>query len=205
MMLEYSKIGEMLIENKQENVKEMLFGGKNERFFFLIVLSLVFHDYRLFEIRNDIFKSEYDVDGDILVCDDGNVIYFKYQEDELDSDEFENILTVCYYLQDKCGGNIEAYLLCSPEVEFRSYDNINREGIAIRLASLKSFDGDEVIRLLEYKRRNKERFTFLDQIYHLLLPYMGCVDKDEYISKVQNYLFETLLDNVENRCVEVIR
>ena len=49
-------------------------------------------------------------DGDIIVCDDGNIIYFKNQENELTNMEFESILNICYKLQDKCGGNVEAYL-----------------------------------------------------------------------------------------------
>ena len=196
-MFEYEKLGKMLIENKRENVKEMLSGVQNIRLFYLVVLSFVFHDYRTFELRNDLIVNDANFDGDIIVCDDGNIIYFKNQENELTNMEFESILNICYKLQDKCGGNVEAYLFCSPEIEFRGYSGIEREGVSIKLASLKSFNGDEAVKFLDYKRKNNKRFNFADQVYHLLLPYMNCVDKEEYISKVQHYLFETMMDNVK--------
>ena len=204
-MFEEKKVGKMLMENRLENVREMLSGNDNLRFFYLIILAFVFQDYRTFEIRNDLIDPGQDIDGDVIVCDDGNVIYFKHQEDELTDFEFESILDVCYKLQDRCGGDIDAYVLCSPEIDFRGYDGIEREGISIKLASLKSFDGDRVVGMLNRKRKNKEQFTIVDHVFHLLLPYMNCADKKEYIYKVQSYMFETMLDNAEERGVEIVR
>ena len=204
-MFEEKKLGKMLIENNLENVREMLIGNDSLRLFYLIVLGFIFRDYRTFEIRNDLIDSSHEFNGDIIVCDDGNIIYFKNQDDDLTNSEFQSILDVCYFLQDKCGGDVTAYLLCNPKIELKGYGGIKREGIAIRLASLKSFDGDKTLEILNRKLKNKENFTFLDFVYQLLLPYMNYADKKEYMNKINHYLFETMIYDTEHKGIEIIR
>ena len=186
--------------------RKALFMDADEKLFYNVILSVVFNDFEPFQIREDIeIPDKHGEKGVILSFDDGRVVYFKIQNEKLTDEEFESIVKVCYFLQDKFGGSIESYILCQPDVEFRSYDGINREGITLKLSSLKYYDGDATIEMLENKRKNKEKFTFQDYICHLLLPFMGYKNLDEFLPKLQHYMMETMFDNAEKQGIEVIR
>lgn len=191
---------------KRENVKNILTGGSDDTIAYRVLLSFVFNDFESFEVRKDIKIPRKDgSDGVVIAFNDGRIAYFKTQKDPLSDDEFESILNVCYFLQDKFGGAIEAYILCYPDVEFRVYEGIERDGITLVLNTLRHYDGDATLEMLESKLKNKEEFTFQDYVCHILLPYMGSSSPDEFLPKFQRYMMEVMFDNAERQGIEVAR
>jgi hypothetical protein len=188
-----------------EEIKNILFGGSDNAIFYKIVLAFVFKDFGSFEVRRDIEIPKKDDDGVALSFDDGRIAYFKIQSGQLSDEEYESMLDVCYFLQDRFGGSIDAYVLCPPEIEIMPYGGIIRDDVTLRLTALNKYDGVEIVDELETKRRNKERFTFQDCVHHILLPYMGYRDKDVFLPKYQHYMMETMLDNAEQHGIEVFR
>lgn len=189
-----------------ENTKEKTFGFDMDSLFYKVVFSIVFNDYESFEVRKDIQIPKNKKDNGVVISfNDGRIVYFKIQTEKLSDEEFESILKVCYFLQDKFGGTIESYVLCQPEIEFREYDGIKREGITLNLSTLKYYDGDAILEKLENKRKNKEKFTIQDYISHLLLPFMGYKDINEFLPKLKHYMMETMFNNTEKPGIEVVR
>lgn len=198
----------MFKRNNRTGLKEMqdiLFGRSDDKMVYKSILAFVFNDFASFEVRKDIEIPKKDGNGVVISFNDGRIVYFKIQDNELCDNEFESILEVCYFLQDKFGGPIESYILCRPEIELRGYDGIKREGIRLELRTLKHLDGDAAVEMLENKRKNKEKFTFQDHICHILLPYMGYEDRKVFLPKFQHYMMETMLDNAEKQGIEVVR
>lgn len=192
-------------QRKFKDMKSILLGGSDDSIFYKSIIAFVFNDFGSFEVRRDIEIPKKDGDGVVISFNDGRIVYFKIQDTKLSDDEFKSIVEVCYFLQDKFGGSIKSYILCHPEVEFRGYGGIEREGITLELRSLKHLDGDAAVEMLENKRKNKEKFTFQDYVFHILLPYMGYEDREVFLPKFQHYMMETMLDNAEKQGVEVVR
>lgn len=193
------------LDDAFDEIKNFLFQPSDELIFYKIILSVVFKEFEPFEVRRDIEIPQKDDDGVVISFDDGRIVYFRIQNNQFSDEEFESILEVCYFLQDKFGGEIKSYILCRPEVKFRAYEGIERDGITLVINSLKQYDGDETVEILENKRKNKEKFTFKDHIAHILLPYMGYKDRKEFLFKFQHYMVETMRDNAEKHGIEVIR
>ena len=192
--------------NRLEGVKNILFGGSDDTIYYKVLLSFVFNDFESFEVRKDVKIPKRDgSDGVVIAFDDGRITYFKTQKDPLTDEEFEAILEVCYFLQDKFGGTIDAYVLCYPEVELRAYKGIERDGITIVLNTLRHYDGDAALEMLEGKIENKQRFTFQDYVCHILLPFMGYSNLDEFLPRFQRYMREVMFDNAERQGIEVVR
>lgn len=165
----------------------VLMGGEDDTIFYKAALTFVFCEFESFVVIKDLKIPQKDEkNGVVIVFDDGRISYFKRQSNQLTDTEYESILEVCCFLKDTYGGSIEAYVLCSPEVEIMPYDGIERDGIALILASLADCDGDAAVEMLENKRRNGQRFTFQDHVCHLLLPFMGHRDRDEFMPKYQH-------------------
>ena len=195
-----------MIKEFDGNSKEKTFGFDMDSLFYKVIFSIVFNDFDSFEVRRDIeIPKNKKENGVVISFDDGRIVYFKIQTEKLSDDEFESILKVCYFLQDKFGGTIESYVLCQPEIEFREYDGIKRDGIILNLSTLKYYDGDATLEKLENKRKNKEKFTIQDYISHLLLPFMGYKDIDVFLPKLQHYMMETMFNNAEKPGIEVVR
>lgn len=193
-------------QNRLEGVKNILFGGSDDTIYYKVLLSFVFNDFESFEVRKDVkIPKKEGSDGVVIAFDDGRITYFKTQNDPLTDDEFEAILNVCYFLQDKFGGTIDAYILCCPEVEFRAYNGIERDGITLVLNTLRHYDGDAALEMLEGKIENKQKFTFQDYVCHILLPFMGCSNRDEFLPRFQHYMMEVMYYNAEKQGIEVVR
>ena len=188
------------------DIKNILFGRTDDEIFHNVVLFHVFKESETFEVRRDIeIPKEDDSDGVVLLFDDGRIGYFKTQSTPLTDEEYESILKVCYFLQDKYGGSIEGYILCRPEIEIRPYKGIERDDITLILTSLRNYDGDEIVEMLTHKLKNKEEFTVQDRIFHILLPYMRYKDREVFLPKYQHYMMETMLNNAEKHGIEVVR
>ena len=193
-------------QNRLEGVKNILFGGSDDTIYYKVLLSFVFNDFESFEVRKDVkIPKNESSDGVVIAFDDGRITYFKTQKDPLTDEEFEEILKVCYFLQDKFGGTIDAYVLCYPEVELRAYTGIERDGITIVLNTLRHYDGDAALEMLEGKIDNKQKFTFQDYVCHILLPFMGYSNRDEFLPRFQHYMMEVMCDNAERQGIEVVR
>lgn len=148
--------------------KNILCGGSDDTIFYRIILSCVFNDFASFEVRPDIEIPKREMgNGVIIAFDDGMIVYFKTQKNQLSDEEFESILEVCYFLQDKFGGIIEAYVLCFPEVDFKMYEGIERDGVTLILNRLNGYDGDATLAMLEGKLKNREKFTIQDFIIRM--------------------------------------
>ena len=161
-------------QDRKSSSKNILCGGDDDKIFYKAAMAFVFDEFESFEVRKNIrIPKKEDDDGVVLIFDDGRIAYFKTQSNQLTDGEFESVLRVCYFLQDTYGGSIEAYVFCRPEVEIRSYGRIERDGIALILSTLRDFDGDAVVCMLENKRRNQEKFIFQDYVCRILLPFMG--------------------------------
>ena len=192
-------------KNRSENIKEILFGRSDDTLFYKIVVPFVFNEFGLFEVRKDIKIPIKEFDGTIMSFNDGKLGYFKIQKNPLNNSEFKSIIKVCEYLNKKYGCPIDSYVLCHPEIKLRKYNNNTNNEITLKVKSLRNYDGDAVVEILENKRKNKEKFTFHDHVCHILLPYMGYENKKEFMPKYQHYILETMIDNVEKQGIEVVR
>lgn len=181
-------------------------GLEDDALFQRVVLQAVFREKEPFEVRKDIeIPNNENSNGAVISFDDGRIGYFKVQSDLLSDDEYESILEACYFLQDKFGGSIVAYILCRPEVEIRPYEGIQRDGITLMLTGLLNYDGDAILEMLENKRRNGLKFTPQDHVFHIILPFMSCRDRETFLPKYQHYMMETMLGNAEKYGIEVVR
>lgn len=178
-----------------DSLKQFLFESADEKIFHMIVLRFVFNELKPFEVRDDIEIPD-NGKGVALLFYDGRIGYFKIQKNELDDGEIESVFDVCRFLEDKFGGQIEAYLLCYPEVGFVKCQGCKEENITVRFASLKNYSGDIIVALLKNKRENNEEFTLEDYVFHMLLPYMGYRDRDEFLLKCRHYM-ETIENSAE--------
>ena len=192
--------------NNQKNRKEILSGSDDDLIFYRIAMVFIFNVFTLFEIRDDIkLPQQKDDGGVVLSFDDGRIAYFKIQEKKLNDEDFESLLNVLYFLKDKFGCSIDSYLLCFPDVEFDQFNGFDNGEISFNFSSLKDYDGDAIVEMLENKRKNKIKFTLLDHVCHFLLPFMGYKDKNEFLSKFHNYMVETMYDNADKQGIEVVR
>ena len=185
---------------KAKTPLNILMGGRDDTIFYKTALALVFDEFESFAVRRElkIPKNEGE-DGVVIVFDDGRIAYFKRQSNQLSEEEWKSLLEVCRFLKDTYGESIEAYVLCSPEVEIRPSNGVEHEGITVMLATLAGCDGDAVVDMLENKRKNRQRFSFQDHVCQILLPFMGYGDRDEFISKYQHFMMLTMMDNAESR------
>ena len=171
----------------KDNFKEIFWQDKDVKSYCMIILAFVFNVIDSFEVRNDIEIPNKCDDDIILLFNNGRIGYFKIQSDDVTDELFDSILNVCYHLQDKYGGRVDAYILCDPGIELKSCDSICRDNILIHLTSLKYSDGDLILEKLKSKLINDEEFTFEDKINNILLPYMNYNDKNEFEYKLQKY------------------
>jgi hypothetical protein len=177
--------------------RNVLWGGDDDAILFKVALSFVFNEFKSFEVRRDIeIPGKYGSEGAVLSFDDGRKGYFKVQSDKLDEEGYESILEVCQFLQDLFGGPVDAYILCRPEIEINPFEGAVPGNVTLTLSTLSSFDGDAVVDMLERKRRNHEKFIFQDYVCHILLPYMGCEDRDVFLAKCQRYMDKIRFGNV---------
>ena len=193
-------------KGKVNTPRNILRGGSDDTIFYKVALTFVFEEFESFAVRKDLKIPKNDGEnGAVIIFDDGRISYFKRQSNQLNKEEFESILEVCHFLHHTYGGSVDAYVLCRPNVEIRSYDGIESDDVTILLATLKDYDGDAVVDMLENKRKNKEKFTFQDYVCHILLPYMGYEDGDEFLPKYTHYMMESMMDNDEKEGIEVVR
>ena len=135
-----------------EEIKNILFGGSDNAIFYKVVLAFVFKEFGSFEVRRDIEIPKKDDGGVALSFDDGRIGYFKIQSEQLIDEEYKSMLDVCYFLQDRFGGSIDAYVLCLPEIEIRPYGGIVGDDITLRLTGLNNYDGDEIVKAKWFKK-----------------------------------------------------
>ena len=188
-----------------DDIKTILFGRSDDTIFYKIIIPFVFKEFKSFEVRHDIEIPLDDFEGTILSFNNGKFGYFKIQSQDLNDEEFKTILKVCEFIKEKYESEVESYILCEPEIDLKEFSGCENKDIPLNVRSLKNYDGDAVVEMLENKRKNKEKFTFHDHVCHILLPYMGYEDKNEFLPKYQHYMMETMLDNAEKHGIEVVR
>ena len=84
--------------------------------------------------------------------------------------------------------SIDVYVLCPPDIGLCVNHKNGEGGVKIFFSSLATDDGEEIIERLESKLDNGEEFTTNDSIEHMLLPYGGYKDKDDFQKRFQQYM-----------------
>ena len=156
---------------------------------YCVYVISIFKDRRFFQVREDIkLPQDKDDDGVVLMFEGGDIVYFKTLDGDVTGKVANSILDVCLYLQDSFRRPIKAYVVCPSDAKIKVH-NIEGEGdISIFFSLLKNDDGEEIIDRLESKLKNNEKFTIPDSIEHMLLPYTGFKNKDDFQKKFKRYM-----------------
>lgn len=173
-----------------ENESAILHLNPDDYNWYMVILSQAFKEHRHFEVREDIEvpQNEGD-DGVVLIFEGGNPVYFRTLNENLTLEDNETIFRVCSFLEEKFGRSVDAYVLCKPDCEVSVSRSGNCKGnIRIFFNFICTHDGEEIIERLMAKLRNKEKFNFDDTVDHMLLPYVGYVDKKDFEEKYVHYM-----------------
>lgn len=171
-----------------DNERKILDMHPDDYNWYCVVMRVAFNDERFFQVREDIEVPEADDDGVILMFQGGDVIYFRTVNEDIGDEEYESIMKVCSFLKDKFNRQIDVYLLCPPDIGLCVSHKTGVSGVRIFFSSFASDDGEEIIERLEAKLDNDKEFTTSDSIDHMLLPYSGYKDKDDFQEKFQRYM-----------------
>lgn len=152
-------------------------------------VKTIFRDPRFFQIREDI-KLPHDDEGVVLLFEDGDIVYFKTMDKSPTNDDEKSIFEVCSYLESLFKRPIKAYVVCPSDVII-DRDKMKFEGegdVTVYFGALKNNTGEEIIDRLENKLKNGEEFTVPDSIDHMLLPYTGFKNKEEFDKRFKHYM-----------------
>lgn len=170
-----------------ENERKILHLHPDDYNWYCVVLNALFDDRRFFQVREDIKLPQEGDDGVVLIFEGGDVVYFNDVE-VIDDESFEAIVEACAFLEEKFDRPIDAYIVCPPKKRFCVENKSGKGNVRIFLSSFVCDNGEEVIERLEAKLDNNEDFTISDSTDHMLLPYMGYRDKEEFQKKFQGYM-----------------
>lgn len=154
-------------------------------------VQTVFRDPRFFQIREDIKLPQNDDDDSVvLLFEDGDIVYFKTMDKSPTNDDEKAIFEVCLYLEDLFKRPIKAYVVCPSDVmiDMSQTKFVGKGDVAIYYGVLKNNTGEEIIERLENKLKNGEKFTINDSIDHMLLPYSGFKNKEEFNKRFEHYM-----------------
>ena len=172
-----------------ENERKLLYEHPDDYNWYMVVLRKIFKDPRFFQVREDIKLPQNDDDGVVLIFDDGEVVYFRTIEGEVDKKDVDSIIEACSFLEDIFNQPIVAYVVCPPEFW---YVDIDSDGcdceFKIVFSAIKSDDGEEIIEKLEKKLDSNQKFTFQDTVDHILLPFTGYKNKELFYKKFHKYM-----------------
>lgn len=174
-----------------ENERAILHLNPDDYNWYMVILSQAFKEHRHFEVREDIEvpQNEGD-DGVVLIFEGGNPVYFRTLNEDLTVEDTETIFKVCSFIEEKFDRPVDAYVLCKPDCEVsisKGSDNC-KGNIRIFFNFICTKDGEEIIDRLMAKLKNKEKFTADDSFDHMLLPYVGYVDKKDFEKKYVRYM-----------------
>ena len=149
-----------------------------------------FHSHRHFQIREDIkLPQKEDDDGVLLMFEGGNPVYFKTLDCDLTVEETESIFNVGSFLEEKFEKHVDAYVVCKSHCNVSVSKSGNYRGnIRIFFSFLATTDGEQIIERLESKVKNGEKFNMEDSFDHILLPYMGYKNKEDFEEKYRHYM-----------------
>lgn len=172
-----------------ENERKILDMHPDDYNWYCVILGAAFKEDRFFQVREDIeIPQAQDDDGVVLMFEGGDVVYFKTEKENISDEKYQSIINVCSFLKNKFGLSIDAYVLCSHNVELSLNHKKGESGIRIFFSSFASDDGEEIIERLEAKLDNNEQFTTKDSIDHMILPFSGYKDRDEFQEKFKRYM-----------------
>ena len=173
-----------------ENERAILHLNPDDYEWYMVVLGQVFKDHRFFQVREDIeLPQKEDDDGVVLMMEGGDPIYFKTLSGDLTDEETEAIYEVCSFLEKKFDRPIDAYVLCkASSTVCVSKCSHCRGNIRIYFNFLGTNDGEEIIERLEAKLKNNEKFNVEDSFDHILLPYYGYKNKEDFDEKYSRYM-----------------
>ncbi len=173
-----------------ENERAILHLNPDDYEWYMVVVGQVFKDHRHFQVREDIKlpQNEYD-DGVVLMFEGGNPVYFKTLDCDLTEEETKSILEVCSFLEGKFKKHIDAYVLCKAHCNVSVSKSSNCKcNIRIFFTFIATTDGEEIVERLEAKVKNGEKFTMEDSFDHILLPYNGYKNKEDFERKYLHYM-----------------
>ncbi len=172
-----------------ENERKILDRHPDDYNWYCVILGAAFKEDRFFQVREDIeIPQAQDDDGVILMFEGGDVVYFKTEKEDISDEKYQSIINVCSFLKNKFGSSIDAYVLCSHNVEWNLQQKKGGSGIRIVFSSFASDDGEEIIERLEAKLDRNEQFTTKDSIDHMILPFSGYNNREEFQKKFKRYM-----------------
>ena len=172
-----------------EAESKILYGNPDDYNWYMVVISQIFKDKRMFEIREDIeLPQNDDEDGVVLIFEGGNVVYFKTLEGDVTKEKYKSIMKVCNYLEDLFKRPIESYILCKPGYKMKIKEAEGKGDITIYFSAIGSHDGEKIIDTLESKLKKNQPFTVFDSADHMLLPFTGYKNKKEKEKKFRAYM-----------------
>ena len=166
--------------------QEILNSNPDDYNWYCVIVQGIFKDRRFFQVRDDIELSQ-DDKGSVLVFEGGDIVYIRPIDGEVTTQEVDSISQSCTFLYEKFNRPIKAYIPCAPF----EYMDVNLEKNGTEITMFFSFigvkEGEEIIERLENKLKNHEKFTVPDSIDHMLLPYIGYANKEEFYDKFNRY------------------
>ena len=181
-----------IYSNKRLTVNEraILHLNPDDYEWYMVVLGQVFKDHRFFQIREDIeLPQKDDVDGVVLMLEGGDPVYFRTLNEDLTEEDTRSIYDVCSFLEEKFDRSVDAYILCKPDCQVSVSKSGNCKGrIRMFFNFICTGDGEEILERLSAKIKNGEKFTVEDSFDHILLPYVGYKNKEDFEEMYRRYM-----------------
>ena len=174
-----------------DNVAETYgFDLEEEKVYYEIMMVIFFNIYSPFEIDRDVeFPKKDKLVGVVLrFIGGGGATYFKLQKSMPSEEEVKEVNDVCQFLKESFGDYVVARILCQPHINIGNIDISVFEDIDVSYVSLRQNDGDKILEMLCEKLKNKEPFTFSDNILRLMLPFLNRKNKGKFKSKYSKFI-----------------
>ena len=167
--------------------QELLNSHPDDYNWYCIISRCIFKDSRWFQVRDDIELPQEDDNGSVLIYEGGDIVYVKSIDGEITDDEVESISKACEFLYDKFNRPIKGYIPCAPFKDINVDVERNGKDITLFFSYINVNDGEKIIERLENKLKNHEKFSISDSIDHMLLPYTGYANKEDFYEKLHHY------------------
>ena len=156
---------------------------------YCVYVNSIFNDDRFFQVREDIeLPNNEDDEGVVLMFQGGDIVYFKTLKGDVTEEVLHSVYEVCSYLYNMFHSMIMAYIVFPPDCEVKARKIEGDSSVIMFFSAMQNDNGEETIDKLEKKLKNREEFTYLDSIDHMLLPYFGFKDKQVFQEKFENYM-----------------
>lgn len=165
------------------------FDEEEEEIYLEIMMGDVLNVFSPFEVDKDMdFPKKDELGGIVLKFIGGGAAYFKLQKEMPSDEEVKDVYNVCQFLKESLGDYVAARIMCQPHIEIRGIDVSHDDSIDVCYVSVRLNDGDKVLEKLCEKLKNKEGFTYHDNIQRFILPFMGRKNRGEFKNKYSKFI-----------------